>query len=159
MFQDDDTVMSKPSIRECEVEAARASVTAEDQTVQSMKSGITELEETLKEVVQAMRGMTSNPKQNSTPFCYNCNKKGHLKRDSNSPTLCYGCKQKGHMRRDCPNEVRIRQSPSTPQIQDTTSQEEQMQGNIRRVYGGWSNKVLSLVSSCPKLIAGICQTR
>eukprot|EP00057_Strongylocentrotus_purpuratus_P010055 XP_011664529.1 PREDICTED: transposon Ty3-I Gag-Pol polyprotein [Strongylocentrotus purpuratus] len=154
-FQDDDTVTSRPSIRECEVETARASVTAEDQTIKSMKSEITELKETLKEVVQAMRGMTNNPRQSSTSFCYNCNKKGHLKRECNSPTLCYGCKQTGHMRRDCPREVGVRQSPSTPRIQDTTSQEDQMQGNIRSLDAGGSNKVPSLVSTSPKSVVGI----
>ncbi|XP_063961577.1 uncharacterized protein LOC129283183 [Lytechinus pictus] len=155
MFQDEDTVSPKASIRECEVEAARASVNTEDQTIQNMKSEITELKETLKEVVQVMKGMKSNPKQNSPPFCYNCNKKGHLKRECRSPPLCYGCKQVGHMRKDCPNGSGTRQNPRSPQGADMMPQEEQVQGNVRSLSAGGNEKTLSLVSSCPKSVVGI----
>nr|XP_054753638.1 uncharacterized protein LOC129259368 [Lytechinus pictus] len=155
MFQDEDTVSPKASIRECEVEAARASVNTEDQTIQNMKSEITELKETLKEVVEVMKGMKSNPKQNSPPFCYNCNKKGHLKRECRSPPLCYGCKQVGHMRKDCPNGSGTRQNPRSPQGADMMPQEEQVQGNVRSLSAGGNEKTLSLVSSCPKSVVGI----
>lgn len=39
------------------------------------------------------------------PFCQNCRKKGHLKRECKEPARCYNCQGSGHIAKYCRNKL------------------------------------------------------
>lgn len=97
----------RAKVCEIEVEAARVSTTIVDPSLKTMRSEISKLRNTLQDVVNAMKTMqqmpsVNRPRRSSELTCYNCTKKGHLKKDCRLPTVCYGCRKPGHQRRDCP---------------------------------------------------------
>ena len=123
LFQDDDPTGQRTRVRELEVETARVGVSSEDPSYKKVQNELSEMRETLKEVVSTMQSMRQVPpytrQRKGEVTCYNCGKKGHVKTVCESPPLCYGCKKTGHLRRDCP-EAGL--SPHTPQAEPSGNQ-------------------------------------
>ncbi|XP_071956902.1 uncharacterized protein [Antedon mediterranea] len=108
LFQDQSVQSVNARVREVsEVQPVSVARVQGEDHILKLQGELNQLKEMVQDMVGVVKTLKGGRSERREETCYNCGRKGHVKRDCRCPTKCHKCGNPGHMQKDCPQRNQV----------------------------------------------------